>query len=154
MIARAHPPAVESSLWPLGARLVDACRIGPGDRVLDVAAGIGHASTPAARRGAQVFACDHRLELLDAGRLGLGAEALDIAWLVAEPERLPFESGMFDVVMSSAAPHHQAAADELLRLCRPGGTIGLLSRTRHPIELFGDRVRFEQDHLILFGRRA
>jgi ubiquinone/menaquinone biosynthesis C-methylase UbiE len=69
--------------------------------------------------------------LLDAGRRRAGG--LDIEWVTADAERLPFESGSFDVVMSSIgvmfAPHHRAAADELVRVCRPGGTIGLLSWT-------------------------
>jgi SAM-dependent methyltransferase len=128
-----YPRMVETFLEPLGRRLVDACGIRPGDRVLDVAAGTGNASIPAARRGAQVMASDLTPELLEAGRRRLGAEALDIAWVTADAERLPFASGTFDVVMSSIgvmfAPHHLTAADELVRVCRPGGTIGLLSWT-------------------------
>ena len=126
-----YPKMVETFLLPLGPRLVEACGIGPGDRVLDVAAGTGNASIPAARRGAQVIASDLTPQLLDAGRLASGA--LDIAWVTGDAEGLPFESASFDVVMSSIgvmfAPHHQAAADELVRVCRPGGTIGLLSWT-------------------------
>ena len=61
------------------------------------------------------------------------AAGLDIEWLPADAEALPFDDGAFDVVMSAIgvmfAPHHQAAADELVRVCRPGGTIGLLSWT-------------------------
>jgi SAM-dependent methyltransferase len=128
-----YPRMVETFLLPLGPRLVDACRIGPADRVLDVAAGTGNAAIPAAQCGAHVVASDLTPEVLEAGRRRPGAEALDIEWVTADAERLPFESESFDVVMSSIgvmfAPHHEAAADELVRVCRPGGTIGLLSWT-------------------------
>jgi SAM-dependent methyltransferase len=128
-----YPLMVETFLLPLGPRLVDACGIGPGDRVLDVAAGTGNAAIPAAARGAHVIASDLTPELLDAGRHRPDAQGLDIEWVIADAERLPFESESFDVVMSSIgvmfAPHHRDAADELVRVCRPGGTIGLLSWT-------------------------
>jgi SAM-dependent methyltransferase len=128
-----YPRMVETFLLPLGPRLVGACGIGAADRVLDVAAGTGNASIPAAGRGAHVVASDLTPELLEAGRHRPGAHRLDIEWVSADAQQLPFESGSFDVVMSSIgvmfAPHHQSAADELVRVCRPGGTIGLLSWT-------------------------
>jgi SAM-dependent methyltransferase len=128
-----YPSMVETFLLPLGPRLVDACGIGPGMRVLDVAAGTGNASIPAAQRGAQVTASDLTPELFDAGRRRAEAEGVELDWVEADAEQLPFEDGSFDVVMSSIgamfAPHHQDVADELVRVCRPGGTIGLLSWT-------------------------
>lgn len=128
-----YPHMVETFLLPLGPRLVDACGIQPGQRVLDVASGTGNAAIPAAQRGAKVTASDLTTELLEAGSRRPEAAGLDIDWRTADAEHLPFDDGSFDVVMSSIgvmfAPHHQAAADELVRVCRPGGTIGLLSWT-------------------------
>jgi len=124
---------VETFLLPLGPRLVEASGIGAGMRVLDVAAGTGNASLPAAEAGASVTASDLTPELLDAGRARAEAASLDLDWVEADAEHLPFEDESFDVVMSSIgamfAPHHQEVADELVRVCRKGGTIGLLSWT-------------------------
>jgi ubiquinone/menaquinone biosynthesis C-methylase UbiE len=128
-----YPSMVETFLLPLGPRLVEACQIGPGMRVLDVAAGTGNASIPAAERGANVTASDLTPELLEAGRGRAEAQGLELEWVEADAENLPFEDESFDVVMSSIgamfAPRNQAVADELVRVCRPGGTIGLLSWT-------------------------
>ncbi len=128
-----YPSMVDTFLLPLGPRLVEACGIGEGMRVLDVAAGTGNASLPAAERGAKVTASDLTPELLEAGRARAEAAGLELDWVEADAENLPFEDGSFDVVMSSIgamfAPHHQAVADELVRVCRPSGTIGLLSWT-------------------------
>jgi len=128
-----YPSMVETFLLPLGPRLVEACGVGAGMRVLDVAAGTGNASIPAAERGAQVTASDLTPELLEAGRQRAEAAGLELDWVTADAEQLPFEDGSFDVVMSSIgamfAPHHQAVADELARVCRPGGTIGMLNWT-------------------------
>jgi len=128
-----YPAMVETFLLPLGPRLVQACGIGPGMNVLDVAAGTGNASIPAAQAGASVTASDLTPELLEAGRARAEAEGLTLEWVEADAENLPFDDGSFDVVMSSIgamfAPHHQEVADELVRVCRPDGTIGLLSWT-------------------------
>lgn len=128
-----YPSMVETFLLPLGPRLVEACEIEAGTRVLDVAAGTGNASIPAAARGAQVVAGDLTPELFEAGRARAEAEGVELEWAEADAENLPFADAGFDAVISSIgvmfAPHHQAAADELVRVCRPGGTIGLLSWT-------------------------
>jgi SAM-dependent methyltransferase len=128
-----YPSMVETFLLPLGPRLVEACGIGADMRVLDVAAGTGNASIPAAQRGADVTASDLTPELLDAGRRRAEAEGVELEWAEADAENLPFGDESFDVVMSSIgamfAPHHQDVANELVRVCRPGGTIGLLSWT-------------------------
>lgn len=124
---------VEAFLSPLGPTLVEACGIKTGLRVLDVAAGTGNASIPAARTGAEVTASDLTPELFDAGRRRAQAEGVELAWVEADAEYLPFENDSYDVVMSSIgamfAPHHQEVADELVRVCRPGGTIGMLNWT-------------------------
>jgi SAM-dependent methyltransferase len=128
-----YPSMVETFLMPLGPRLVDACGIREGLRVLDVAAGSGNASIVAAQRGASVTASDLTPELMDAGRARAESEGLELEWVEADAENLPFEDATYDVVMSSIgamfAPHHRQVADELVRVCRPGGTIGLLSWT-------------------------
>jgi len=128
-----YPSMVETFLLPLGPTLVEACGIGPGMAVLDVAAGTGNASIPAAQAGADVTASDLTPELLEVGRRRAEAEGLALEWVEADADKLPFEDEAFDVVMSSIgamfAPHHQDVADELVRVCRPGGTIGLLSWT-------------------------
>ncbi|HEX7290812.1 MAG TPA: class I SAM-dependent methyltransferase [Conexibacter sp.] len=128
-----YPAMVETFLLPLGPRLVEACGIEAGMSVLDVAAGTGNASLPAVERGAHVTASDLTPELLEAGRARAEAQGLRLDWATADAERLPFDDASFDVVMSSIgamfAPHHQDVADELVRVCRPGGTIGMLNWT-------------------------
>jgi ubiquinone/menaquinone biosynthesis C-methylase UbiE len=117
----------------LGPVLVDACAVRTGARVLDVAAGTGNATLPAARAGGFVTASDLTPALLDVGRAHADAEGLTIDWKEGDAEALPFGDGAFDIVLSCIgvmfAPHHQAAADELVRVCRPGGRIGLVSWT-------------------------
>jgi SAM-dependent methyltransferase len=128
-----YPSMVETFLLPLGPRLVDALEIASGARVLDVAAGTGNASIPAAQRGARVTASDLTPELLEAGRRRAEVQGVQLDWVEADAEHLPFDDASFDVVMSAIgvmfAPHHQQAADELVRVCAPGGTLGLLSWT-------------------------
>jgi len=128
-----YPHMVETFLLPLGPALVDAARIGAGVSVLDVAAGTGNASLPAAERGAHVTASDLTPELLQAGARRAEAAGLELEWVTADAEHLPFDDASFDIVMSSIgvmfAPNHQQAADELARVCRPGGKIALLCWT-------------------------
>ena len=128
-----YPSMVETFLLPLGPALVEASGIQQGMHVLDVAAGTGNASLRAAERGAMVTASDLTPELLEAGRAVAEADGLSLEWVEADAENLPFDDESFDVVMSSIgamfAPHHQAVADQMVRVCRPGGTIALLSWT-------------------------
>src|ERR1700712_2979235 len=98
-----YPSMVETFLLPLGPRLVEACRIGAGVTVLDVAAGTGNAAIPAAQRGAHVTATAPDLppELLQAGAKRAEAANTELSWATADAERLPFEDESFDIVMSS-----------------------------------------------------
>jgi len=128
-----YPNIATAVVAPLGPMLVQASGIGAGDRVLDVAAGTGNASIPAALTGADVIASDLCPDLLERGRAIAEARRITLTWQEANAEALPFENDQFDAVLSCIgvmfAPHHQDAADELVRVCRPGGLIGLISWT-------------------------
>ena len=117
----------------LGERIVDALAITAPELVLDVAAGSGNAALPAARRGGRVVATDLTPELLATGKRRAHAEGLELAWRQADAEQLPFGDAGFDVTMSTVgvmfAPFHQPVADELVRVTRPGGRIGLINWT-------------------------
>lgn len=133
MWALGNYPSVADEVIPeLGGVLVEAVGVGPGDRVLDIAAGSGNASVPAAEAGATVVASDLSPALLEAGRAAVG-DGVRITWEEGDAEALPYDDASFDAVMSCVgvmfAPHHQEAADELVRVVRPGGRIGLLSWT-------------------------
>ena len=120
-------------IWGVGPELVAACGIGPGQRVLDVAAGTGNVAIRAAEAGAEVVASDLTPESLEAGEREAREHGVELEWIVADAQALPFAAAEFDVVTSSFgamfAPDHRAVADELLRVCRPGGRIGLASFT-------------------------
>jgi ubiquinone/menaquinone biosynthesis C-methylase UbiE len=122
-----------ASVWGLGPELVAACGIDAGDRVLDVAAGTGNVALRAAESGARVVASDLTPENFDAGRAEARAMGVELEWAEADAEALPFADGAFDVVTSCLgaifAPDHRAVADEMLRVCRPGGTIGMINFT-------------------------
>jgi ubiquinone/menaquinone biosynthesis C-methylase UbiE len=121
------------TVWELGPILVDVCGISRGQRVLDVAAGTGNVAIRAAEAGATVVASDLTPENFESGRREAREHGVELEWMEADAEALPFDDGEFDVVTSSLgaifAPDHQRVADELLRVCRPGGTIGLLAFT-------------------------
>ncbi len=128
-----YPLLAREVVSGLGGHLVDALAPQSGERVLDIAAGTGNAAIPAAARGAAVTASDLTPELLVAGQAAADAAGVPVAWEVADAESLPYADNEFDVVMSCIgvmfAPHHELAAAELLRVCRPGGRIGLLAWT-------------------------
>lgn len=122
-----------ATVWEVGPVLVEACGITRGHHVLDVAAGTGNVAIRAAMAGALVVASDLTPEHFEAGRRTAAAEGVDLEWIEGDAEALPFNDGSFDVVTSCFgamfAPNHQAVADELVRVCRPGGTIGMMNFT-------------------------
>jgi SAM-dependent methyltransferase len=128
-----YPKLAAELVSPLGPVLVEAAGVSSGDRVLDVAAGTGNAAIPAAETGASVVASDLCPELLEHGSRLAAERGVELEWREANAHELPFSNDEFDVVMSCIgvmfAPFHQRAADELIRVCKPGGRIGLISWT-------------------------
>jgi SAM-dependent methyltransferase len=128
-----YPAVATQVIASLGTVLVDFAGIVPGEHVVDVAAGSGNASIPAARLGADVVATDLTPELLETGRQQAEAAGVSLQWRVGDAEAMPCDDGEHDVALSCVgvmfAPHHRAAADELVRVVRPGGRIALLSWT-------------------------
>jgi SAM-dependent methyltransferase len=122
-------PRIAELVTDAGERVVERARIGAGADVLDVAAGSGNAAIPAAQAGAHVIASDLTPELFVAGRRRAAEAGVEIEWITADAEDLPFEDARFDYVLSSLgvqfAPRHEVVAGELVRVCRPGGTIAL-----------------------------
>lgn len=124
---------IGTTLAITGELLCEAVDLRPGQRVLDVAAGNGNATLAAARRWADVTSTDYVAALLERGRARAAAERLPVTFQQADAEELPFPDGAFDVVLSvfgvMFTPNQEQAAQELLRVCRPGGTIGLANWT-------------------------
>ena len=128
-----YPAVAIDLIAELGPALVAASGVRAGHRVLDVGAGTGNAAVPAALAGATVVASDLTPELFVVGRQFAARHGAQLTWEEGDAEALPYDDGSFDVILSCVgvmfAPHHQRAADELVRVCRPGGTIGLLAWT-------------------------
>ncbi|WP_228816625.1 class I SAM-dependent methyltransferase [Nocardia transvalensis] len=164
----------KTALWDLGPTLATACGIRPGMRVLDVAAGTGNAAIAAALAGAEVTASDITVENFTAGRAEALAHGVELEWVEADAQDLPFPDSSFDVVTSSVgavfAPRHEDVADELVRVTKPGGTIGMICWTRRswicevlatlahydppPPESLPPRLWGNKDHVLwLFGDR-
>lgn len=124
---------VGTTLSIVGETLCEALDLRSGQRVLDVAAGNGNASLAAARRWCEVVSTDYVPSLLERGRERAAAERLDMRFEEADAEALPFPDASFDAVMSTFGvmftADHVRAADEMLRVCRPGGRIGLTNWT-------------------------
>jgi SAM-dependent methyltransferase len=116
-------------LMPAARELVDACAVSAGQEALDVAAGTGNAAALAAAEGARAVASDFSPGQVERGRARTAAEGLDVDWVVADVEELPFDDGSFDCVMSvfgaMFGPRPDRVAAELFRVVRPGGTVGL-----------------------------
>lgn len=140
---------VGTTLQIVGERLAEAADLRWDERVLDVAAGNGNATLAAARRGARVVSTDYVPALLDLGRERAHAEQLDIEFETADAEALPYADASFDVVLSTFGvmftPDHSLAADEMLRVCRPGGRIAMANWT--PQGFIGQMFKVLSRHL-------
>jgi ubiquinone/menaquinone biosynthesis C-methylase UbiE len=137
------------TLQIVGEMLCEAVDLRSNQRVLDVAAGNGNATLAAARRFAEVVSTDYVGALLERGRERAQAERLSAIFREADAEALPFENASFDIVLSTFGvmftPNQQRAADEMVRVCRPGGKIGLANWT--PESFIGQLFRTIGKHL-------
>jgi ubiquinone/menaquinone biosynthesis C-methylase UbiE len=140
---------VAARIMLVAEHLVDAADLHAGWRVLDVATGSGNAAIAAARLGCEAVGVDYVPSLLERGRERVAAEGLDVALLEGDAEALPFPDRSFDAVTSvfgsMFAPDHATAAAELLRVCKPGGTIALASWT--PEGFIGELFRTVGAHV-------
>jgi ubiquinone/menaquinone biosynthesis C-methylase UbiE len=124
---------IGTTLQIVGETLCEAIDLRSNQRVLDVAAGNGNATLAAARRFADVVSTDYVGSLLERGRERAKAERLQVTFQEADAEALPFADESFDIVLSTFGvmftPNQQQAANELKRVCRPGGKIGMANWT-------------------------
>jgi SAM-dependent methyltransferase len=141
--------AVAARIVLVAEQLVDAADLHAGWRVLDVATGSGNAAIAAARLGCEAVGVDYVPHLLERGRARAIAEGLDVELREGDAEELPFPDASFDAVTSvfgcMFAPDHPRAANELLRVTRPGGRIALASWT--PGGFIGDLFRTMATHV-------
>lgn len=116
---------------PLGDVLCEAVDLRPGRRVLDVATGTGHVALAAARRFCETTGIDYVPKLLEHARLRALSEGLEVTFSEGDAENIPFADATFDYVLSTVgamfAPDQEKVATQLLRVCRPGGTIGMIN---------------------------
>ena len=140
---------IGTTLQIVGELLCEAVDIRSTERVLDVAAGNGNATLAAARHFANVTSTDYVPALLERGQERARAEGLQVTFETADAEALPYADASFDVVLSTFgvmfAPDHHKAAAEMMRVCRPGGRIGLASWT--PQGFLGDLFRTIAKHV-------
>jgi ubiquinone/menaquinone biosynthesis C-methylase UbiE len=126
--------ALSEALRPAAEALADACAVSAGQEVLDVAAGDGNFAVACAREGASVVASDLSPGMVERGRARAQADGYDIEWVEADAEALPFDDGRFDCVGSvfgaMIAPRPRVVAEELFRVVRPCGTVGMTAWTK------------------------
>jgi ubiquinone/menaquinone biosynthesis C-methylase UbiE len=141
--------AVASRIILIAERLVEAADLQAGSTVLDVATGSGNSALAAARCGCEVTGIDYVPELLERGRVRAAAEGLPVEFIEGDAENLPFPDSSFDAVVSCLGvmftPNQERAAAELLRVCRPGGTIALANWT--PTGFVGEIFRTVGRHV-------
>jgi SAM-dependent methyltransferase len=113
--------------------LIERAGVAAEHRTLDVATGTGNVAVRTAAAGAPTVGVDLTPELLVLARRRADELDVDIEWVEGDAEQLPFEDGGFDRVLSAFgvqfAPRHDVTAAELVRVCKPGGVIGLCSWT-------------------------
>jgi ubiquinone/menaquinone biosynthesis C-methylase UbiE len=124
---------VGTTLQIVGETLCEAMDLRSGWEVLDVAAGNGNATLAAARRWCHVTSTDYVPSLLESGKVRAEADGYAVIFQEADAENLPFRDGEFDAVLSTFGvmftPNQDRAAAEMLRVCKPGGKIGLANWT-------------------------
>ena len=147
--ASADYSAVAAMIVPMAEGLAQAAGLRAGERVLDVATGSGNAALAAARCGCQVTGIDYVPGLLERARARAAAEGLEIEFAEGDAEDLAFPDASFDAVLSCLGvmftPRQEQAAAELLRVCRPGGTLGLVNWT--PTGFIGQLLRTVGKHV-------
>jgi SAM-dependent methyltransferase len=141
--------AVATLIQPVAETLCESVDLQAGWRVLDVACGSGNAAIAAARCGSDVVGIDYVPALLERGRRRAEAEGVDVELLEGDAEAIPFPDDSFDAVLSvfgaMFAPHQPQAAAELVRVCRPGGRIGLATWT--PDGFIGQMLKVVSAHV-------
>jgi SAM-dependent methyltransferase len=121
--------AVAEKIAAVGEVVVERSELEPGMEVLDVACGTGNATIPAARAGARVTGLDFSSALLSLARERAADAMVEVEWIEADAQELPFEDASFDRVISTFghmfAPDHRRTAEEMIRVCRPGGAVAI-----------------------------
>src|SRR5215216_6273752 len=141
-LKRAHRATWAAGDYAAVAELIDEApprdllarvEVAPGQEVLDVATGTGNIAIQTAAAGAQVVGLDLTPELFETARRRAAERGVAVDWVEGDAEDLPFEDERFDRVLSAFgvqfAPRHEVVAQELARVCRPGGRIGLVNWT-------------------------
>lgn len=127
---------------------VDRLDVRPGMRVLDVACGTGNLAIPAAHKGAAMTGIDIAPNLLEQARQRAEVDGLKIQFDEGDAEQLPYADASFDLVMSMFgamfAPRPERVAAELMRVCRPGGSIAMANWTPEsfPGKMFRTTAKF------------